>query len=129
MNKDSFSKEHLEDTLNQMRNLLKHDADWNGYNSLAPTSDAVLHAKKWIVQLFLEVADSGLTWIQPNVIADANGDVVFEWWQGKKKLTVYIEDESAEYIQVWGANIHSEMSNGDAASLSTCRSLWLWLIG
>lgn len=28
---DSFAKKHLEDTLNQIRNLLKHDAGWNGY--------------------------------------------------------------------------------------------------
>jgi hypothetical protein len=83
----------------KLRHLLTWSVGWNGYDSLAPNSDAVLHAENWIVRLFLEVADAGLTWIQPNVIADANGDVVFEWWHGKKKLTVYIEDESAEYVQ------------------------------
>jgi len=62
------------------------------------------------------------------VIADAHGDVVFEWWHGKKKLTVYIEDESAEYVQVWETDIHSEMSNGDAEPIGTRRSLWLWLV-
>jgi hypothetical protein len=121
-------KEALKDTLAKLQNLLTWNAGWNGYDSLVPNSDAVLHAENWIVRLFLEVADLGLTWIQPNVIADANGDVVFEWWHGKKKLTVYIEDESAEYIQIWGTNIHSEMSNGDAEPISTCRSLWLWLV-
>jgi len=30
----------------------------------------------------------------------AGGDVVFEWWRGKKKLTVYIGDEIAEYVKV-----------------------------
>ena len=127
MDNDSFTKEHLKDTLNQIRNLLKHDASWNGYDSLAPNSDAVLRAENWIVRLFLGVADLGLAWIQPNVIADANGNVVFEWWHSKKKLTVYIEEESAEYVQVWGTNIHSEMSNGDAEPIGMCRSLWLWL--
>ena len=87
----------------------------------------VLHAENWIGRLFLEVADSGRSWIRPNVIADANGDVVFEWWYGKKKLTVYIGDESAEYVKVWGTDIHSEMSEGDAEAISTCRALWLWL--
>ncbi len=121
-------KEALKETRTKLRNLLTWSAGWNGFDSLAPNPDAVLHAENWIVRLFLEVADVGLTWIQPNVIADANGDVVFEWWYGKKKLTVYIEDESAEYVQVWGTNIHSEMSNGDAEPISTCRSLWLWLV-
>ncbi len=117
----------LKETLTKLRNLLTLSAGWNSYDSLAPNSDAVLHAESWIVQLLLEVADLGLPWIQPNVIADANGDVVFEWWYGERKLTVYIEDESAEYVQFWETNIHSEMSHGDAEPTSTCRSLWLWL--
>jgi hypothetical protein len=80
------------------------------------------------IALFLPASEgNSRTWIKPNVIADANGNVVFEWWYGKKKLTVYIEDESAEYVQVWGADIRSEMSNGDAEPISTCRALWLWL--
>jgi hypothetical protein len=128
MNKDRFAKEHFEVTLNQIRNLLKHDAGWNGYDSLAPNYDAVVHAENWISRLFLEVAELDRFWIKPNVIADAEGEVVFEWWYGKKKLTVYIGDESTEYVQVWGTNIHSEMSNGDAEPISTCRSLWLWLV-
>ena len=42
---------------------------------------------------------------------------------GKKKLTIYIEDKSAEYVQVWETIIHAEMSNGDAEPICTCRSL------
>jgi len=94
----------MKETLGQIDNLLTWSAGWNGYDSLAPNPDAVVHAGNWIVRLYLEVADLGLTWIQPNVIADTNGDVVLEWWHGKKKLTVYIEDERAEYVKVWGVN-------------------------
>ena len=86
-----------------------------------------MHAENWIVRLYLEAAELGRPWIKPNVIADAEGEVVFEWWYGKKKLTVYIGDESAEYIQVRGPDRHSEMSDGDAEPISVCRSLWLWL--
>ena len=81
-----YSKTPIKDTLTQIHNLLEWKNGWNGYDSLAPNPDAILHAKNWIVQLFLEAVDVGLTWIQPNVIAEANGDVVFEWWHGKKKL-------------------------------------------
>ena len=119
--------EPLNETLTKLKSLLNWGAGWNGYDSLAPNPDAVLHAENWIVRLFLEVADLGRVWIKPNVIADADGEVVFEWWNGPKKLTVYIGDESAEYIQVGGPDIHSEMSDGDAEPMSVCRSLWLWL--
>ncbi len=120
-------KEALKETFPKLRNLLTWSAGWNGYDSLAPNPDAVAHAEHWIISLFLEVADLGRIWIKPNVIADAEGEVVFEWWCGKKKLTVYIGDESAEFVQVWGTDIHSEMLDGDAESISMCRSLWLWL--
>lgn len=122
------TQEALKDTVTKIQQLLTLDAGWNSYDALAPDPKAALHAEIWIKKLFLEVADLGRPWIKPNVIADANGGVVFEWWYGKKKLTVYIEDESAEYVQVWGTDIRSEMSNGDAEPVSTCRALWLWLI-
>jgi hypothetical protein len=120
-------QETLKDTLTKIQQLLTLDVGWNSYDALAPNPEAVLHSEIWIKKLFLEVADLGRPWMKPNVIADANGDVVFEWWYGKKKLTIYIEDESAEYVQVWGTDVHSEMLDGDAESISMCRSLWLWL--
>lgn len=68
-------------------------------------------------------------WIEPNVTASEEGDVVFEWWHHTKKLTVYIGNQSAEYVKVWGTDINSDMSDGDANPISTCRSLWEWLTG
>jgi len=80
------------------------------------------------VQLFLEVVDLGQKWMKPNVTASADGEVVFEWWNGTKKLTIYIRDQSAEYVKVWGADIDTEMSDGNADLSSIRQSLWRWLI-
>jgi hypothetical protein len=41
------------------------------------------------------------------------GEPVFEWWSGEKKLTIYFQEHSAEYVKVWGSNVHSEMEDGD----------------
>jgi len=120
-------KEVLKGTLTQLQNLLTWEANWNSYGAISPSHDAVLRAEDWIVRLFLEVADLGRIWISPNVTASANGEVVFEWWYGQKKLTVYVSDESTEYVQVWGDDIDAEMSEGNADSPNACRSLWLWL--
>ena len=119
----------MKETLAQIDNLLTWSAGWNSYDSLSPNPDALVHAEHWIARLFLEVADLGRVWIKPNVIADANGDVVFEWWHGKKKLTVYIEDESAEYVQVWGTDVDAKITDGSIESMSDSRELWMWLIG
>ena len=124
---ETIVKEVLKDTRTKLQNMLTWKTGWNGSDCLAPDPDAIKHAEVWVTRLYLEVADMGRVWVKPNVIADANGDVVFEWWHGKKKLTVYIGDESAEYVQVWGTDIHSEMSDGDAEPISKCRALCLWL--
>jgi hypothetical protein len=121
-------KEALKQSLAQLQSLLTWEAGWNGYDALPPGSEVVARAEDWIVKLFLAVADLGRIWIHPNVTASADGEVVFEWWYGQKKLTVYVTDESVDYVQVWGTDMDTEMSDGNAEPLSTCRSLWLWLV-
>ncbi len=116
------------DTLTAIYNLLTWRDGWNGYDACAPKYNAVVNADKWIEQLYLVVMSLHGNWIKPNVTASADGDVVFEWWHGTKKLTVYIGEQSAEYVKVWGLNTDSDMSDGDAESISTCRLLWLWLV-
>jgi len=125
---ERIANKALKGTLSSVQNLLLWDAGWNDTSSIPPNQTAVSHAKNWIVKLYLEVSCLGRPWMQPNVTAGVYGEVVFEWWYRNHKLTIYIGDEDAEYVQVWGTDIYSEMADGNAESSSTCRSLWLWLI-
>ena len=118
----------LWDTMLQIYELLSWDEGWNGYDACAPEYDAVTYADNWITQMFLEVVTSGNEWIRPNVTASEEGEVVFEWWRDTRKLTIYIGNQSAEYVKVWGTDINSEMSDGNADAVNTCRSLWEWLV-
>ncbi len=85
------------------------------------------HARSWITSLFQTVASLG--WIKPNVTGGPEGGVVFEWWYGKRKLTVYIEEQSIEYVQVWGTDVDAKITDGSIESVSDSRKLWMWLIG
>lgn len=122
-----LARETLWNTITKIYHLLTWDNGWNGYDSCAPGYDAVIYADQWIVQMFLEAIALDSIWIEPNVTASEEGEVVFEWWYGTKKLTIYIGNQSAEYVKVWGTAINSDMSDGDASPISTCRSLWEWL--
>ena len=51
------------------------------------------------------------------------------WWQGGKKLTVYVGDGNAEYVQVWGIDADREMAEGNADGRDARRRLWRWLGG
>ncbi len=112
-------------TLEEVYNLLTWQDDWNGYGASAPRLDAILYATSWISNFYTLVTDSD--WSNPNVTAGAQGEVVFEWWNGPKKLTVYVSDQNAEYVQVWGPDIYTDMADGDAKSIEVCRELWAWL--
>jgi hypothetical protein len=114
-------------TLSQIRALRAWKAGWNGYDALAPDPDAVTHALEWIQKMYKDVRDSGRAWIAPNVTASADGDVVFEWWSGEKKLTVYVSAQEAEYVTVAGPDIFADMGDGDTQTAESRRTLWVWL--
>lgn len=116
------------DTLKELYEVLTWDDGWNGYDARAPKYDAVINADKWIVQFFLEVGNWGKNWIRPNVSASGDGEVVFGWRVGAKRLTIYIGEQSAEYVKAWGPDMINDMDDGEADLASTRQSLWKWLV-
>lgn len=100
---------------------------WNGYDSAAPNRDSIVHALRWIEDLYEDVLMMGRKWLGPQVVADAHGNVVFEWWEGREKLTVYVHPEMVEYVKVWGPDIFSEMEDGEVEGAEDRRALWNWL--
>jgi hypothetical protein len=67
-------------------------------------------------------------WIEPHVSADEDGDVSFEWWKGRKKLTVYVTPKEVEYIKVDKTNSSLEMEDGSIETPVDRRILWNWLL-
>lgn len=122
-----IAREELFPTLTEIYNLLTWSKGWNGYDACAPKYEAVQYADHWIELFYQEVISSGHIWIDPNVTASAEGEVVFEWRQDEKNLTVYVGNEIVEYVKDWGADINTEMEDGYINSPSVRRSLWKWL--
>jgi hypothetical protein len=109
--------------------LLSWPEGWNGYDAAAPNPDAIRQAYWWIEDLYENTLTTDKGWIAPHVVADAHGNVVLEWWEGQKKLTVYIHPETVEYVKVWGPDIFSEMEDGEVEGIEDRRALWNWLTG
>jgi len=125
---EEIVREDILPTLIEIYNLLTWPDGWNGYNACAPKYDAVRYASRWIVMFYLDVMDLGMDWIKPNVTASGDGEVVFEWRRDVKKLTIYIGNQNAEYVEDWGPDMNTEMEDGYANSSNTRRSLWQWLM-
>jgi hypothetical protein len=111
----------------RITNLLTWPKEWDGYQ-LAPSRDAVTQAFLWIKQLYMSASTKG-EWMDPLIVADAHGNVVFEWLNDHKRLVVYVSPTSVEYLKAWGPDIWSDMEDGEIEAPGKRDELWRWLTG
>ncbi|MBD8898361.1 hypothetical protein [Rhodanobacter sp. DHG33] len=116
----------LHSTLQSIRRLSSYGNDWDGHGSPAPRAESVQSSLEAIRVFHRSIVTSGHRWAQPHVSANEDGNVVFEWWQGEKKLTIYIRAANVTFIKVWGMNIDTEMEDGRVTN-SGFSPLWTWL--
>jgi len=117
----------LSETMDELDALGKLLPGWNGYDVAAPKSDSILQAKKWIRQMYEDVTRTKAPWHKPHVAADANGEVIFEWWNDDRGLTIDISNGGATYLIAWGTNMETDMEDGEAMTPEDRRRLWDWL--
>lgn len=101
--------------------------DWDLHGSEAPSDQTIGFARLVLRVLRNAVIADGDMWVSPHMTASEDGEIVFEWWVGVRKLTVYCGERNVQYIRVWGADIDSEMDEGLIGSPSDFRRLWNWL--
>jgi hypothetical protein len=106
--------------------LMTWPEGWDGYDAPKPNPVSVTHARLWAEELYRDLS-AGL-WIEPHVSADEDGEVSFEWWRGRKKLTVYVTPTAVEYIKVDKTNSSLEMKDGSIETPKDRRILWNWLL-
>lgn len=101
-------------------------ANWDGRGSAASNHAAASLAIAVLHTHAERVRKSSLEWRDPHVGLNEEGDVVFEWWNGEKKLTLYVGASVVEYVKSWGPDIDLQMQAGvlDGELLR----LWQWLL-
>jgi hypothetical protein len=114
-------------TRQNIEKLNQLSENWNGNFVSAPDRKAITKAKSW-VSVFFESINS-TRWLTPNITADENGEVVFEWWSNKQKLTIYIGQANPYFIKVSGPDIQNEMEDGEIHSSLDFKEVWDWLVG
>ena len=66
-------------------------------------------------------------WLQPHVTKSPQGEIVLEWWGRSRKLTVYVSEQSRDYVKVWGKNMDTEMADGELPGGGELAALLRWL--
>jgi hypothetical protein len=110
-------------------NLLTWGTTWSDYNAPPPTPTTVGRAQQWITDLYHEVLDGGRTWDDPLITANEQGEAMFEWQHGERRLTIYVTETETNYSKTWGTPPDFEFEDGIAVTPETRESLWVWLGG
>jgi hypothetical protein len=117
----------LVEILAQLDALIGQSPGSSGYDVAAPKTSSILQAKAWIREMYEDVRRFGSDWMTPLTTVDEFGDIVFEWWHGSRKITVYVTPETVEYIKVSGPNMHTDMDDGELSTREDRQNLWQWL--
>lgn len=107
---------------------------WNGHDVAAPNSVAIDHALVWLKKAYESIwemskSEKSRGWVEPHITASEDGDVLFEWWNSDKGLSIYISEIEVSYIKDWGVNIQDEMEDGTLSTPEDIRELWAWMFG
>jgi hypothetical protein len=66
-------------------------------------------------------------WVDPHVTASPEHEVVFEWWQGERKLTAFFSEDAALLLRAWGEDIDTEMDESNPEEKGVFAEAWQWL--
>jgi len=110
----------------EISRVAKRAKNWDGFGSDQPDRKAVANAVNAIDTFAQQVSQAGLEWMHPHVGSNEDGEISFEWWNGNKKLTVYVGSEENHYVSSWGHNIDTNMDAGPLP-LDGFLKQWRWL--
>lgn len=107
--------------------LAQREDNWDGYDSKKPTQLTLARAKLPIEEILESIFAAGYPWFMPFISSDEDGNVTAEWYEEERELHLQIGENVAEYLQVWGTNIDTEMRE-DFIRSEDYLTLWRWLL-
>lgn len=118
---------HRSKILDRFDVLAQRKGNWDGYQSKKPTQLTLNHAKFLMEDLLDTIISAEHPWTTPFISSDEDGYITAEWYEGERELHIQIGENEAEYIQVWGTNIDTEM-HVDSLIQDNYQALWEWLL-
>ena len=107
--------------------IAQRENNWDGYESQKPNELSLDHAKRFMEEFFDVVVSEGQLWLTPLISSEEDGHITVEWYGEERQLHLQIEEDKVVYIQVWGANIETEM-HVDTLHSKDYLTLWKWLL-
>lgn len=84
-------------------------------------------ANQLINKIYRMAKNIGFWWDEPLVNVTEDQEIVLEWWNNTKKITIYISDETIDYIKVWGSDMDNEMEDDSIDLDDDLTPFWSWI--
>ncbi|CBN55687.1 hypothetical protein OSCI_2310005 [Kamptonema sp. PCC 6506] len=84
-------------------------------------------AERLIERLHSVALKNNWWWCDPLLNISFENEIVLEWWNQEKKITIYVYEEVIDYIKVWGADMDNEMEDGSISLDEDLTDLWQWI--
>jgi hypothetical protein len=110
-----------------LRRVATFRPDWDRAGSLAPNPAAVSNASAVLPELYRACCATRVPWRSPHISANEEGEISFEWWEGDRKLTLYVGSDAMQVVKVWGVHLFDEMDVVTLQSAAEFGPLWTWL--
>jgi hypothetical protein len=108
--------------------LEKLNDNWDGNGSVAPAAAVIHNAREVMALLQASALARNLPWVEPHIGANERGQIVLEWWQGDRTLTLFVRSPNqVDYLRAWGVDISKEMEDGGVSQVSEFIALSHWL--
>jgi hypothetical protein len=95
---------------------------WARIQAMKPTT---IRSAQLIVRAIADL-DPGLP---APIIVPWYDELVLELWCGCRKLSIYIGEQGADFIKIWGPDVNNQMVEGQIENTETLANLCKWLRG
>jgi|SRR4028118_2159410 hypothetical protein len=97
-------------------------------------SDTTISTTNRLVDKLYTTAKSNNLWWYPPLVNwhyewdnSDKGQIHLEWWNKKRKYSIYVAEDQISYIAVWGADMDNEMEEGDINIENNLADFWEWI--
>jgi uncharacterized membrane protein len=77
---------------------------------ISPNKETQKYAFNFINEYLINLKTTDLSCL--NITASPQGEIIFEWLEKEKRLSIFILSEKIEYLFSWGISIYNEMIDG-----------------
>jgi len=104
--------------INTINIVAKWKDNWDNHGSDAPKPHSIDNAKNWLQRILTIAHDYNMPWLTPSISTDEYGNVVCEWWNLNRKLTLDFTEIAVDYTKITNTDTTPDFEMNSFSSLS-----------